>query len=483
MTFGSSLRTDCTAIWQAGVHAVTPKNLFERKVELASGVLRIGDVELDLRNTRRLVIVGGGKASAAMARALMNRLEVGGGERLGIEVVGWVNCPEGTFAANAALLRLGDIGANGIGVQLCAARPPGLNSPTPKAVEGTRRILEYVRSCATEDVVISLISGGGSALLVAPPAGLSLEDKQAIAQRVAARGGDIEQLNTLRRCLSDIKAGGLARATKAGNLVSVIISDVLGDPLETIASGPTWLDAPPNPKQALEVLAQLDLMNDPRLERVVDYLRQMLRDGSTNAHIGGSPILPCMQHVVLGNNADAVDAAKSKAIELGYRVRSESAIRSEGDVMELARVISTTIEEIRSGDEIDCWISGGEPTVVLPEGANGKGGRNQQLVVAVAKFLTERGWPEDEAKRRCIAFLSGGTDGEDGPTDAAGGYVDSEVLGRASKLGLAMDGFIEAADTYNFLHPSGGLLQTGATGTNVCDLRVVLVPDASGRPH
>ncbi|GAB5404351.1 MAG: DUF4147 domain-containing protein [Aureliella sp.] len=478
MTLNESLRSDCTAIWQAGVDAVTPVNLFDRKVELSEGVLRIDAVELDLHTTRRLVIVGGGKASAAMASALMNRLEIGGGRELGVEIVGWVNCPEGTFESSFAELRLNH--STEECVRLCAARPPGVNSPTSKAVEGTRRILELVRSCSPADAVISLVSGGGSALLVAPPVELTLEDKQAIAQLVAARGGDIGQLNSLRRCLSEVKAGGLARATKAGNLVSVIISDVLGDPLETIASGPTWLDTPPDPEHALKTLTELDLIAEPRLRRVVDYLRQKVAEESARPKGRIEP--PdgrFVQHVVLGNNGDAVSAAEAKASELGYRVQAESATQSEGDVMELAKVASERIKEMEASEDAECWISGGEPTVVLPGLASGKGGRNQQLVVAIASLLVEQGWQENEAARRSIAFLSGGTDGEDGPTDAAGGYADTAVLERAEQLGLKMEDFLGAADTYNFLGPAGGLIKTGSTGTNVCDLRVALCRNAT----
>lgn len=459
------LREHTQAIWQAGVDAVTPKQLFDQKVRLSDGLLHIGDTRCDLRKARRLVVVGAGKASASMAKALAERFHAGDGNSLDLECSGWVNCPEGTFAADESKLGLG----NGA-IELCAARPAGLNSPTPLAVEGTRRILELVSGCGPEDVAVSLISGGGSALLVAPPEGMSLADKQVIAKLVASRGGDIQQLNSVRRCLSQVKAGGLARASKAGKLISVIISDVLGDPLETIASGPTWLETPPDPQAAMQALEDLDLLAVTELRSVVEYLKQML-----DSKVAESAACAQPQHVILGNNADAVTAASRAATQLGYRASSHAADCSEGDVLKLATETASKLHQLACTQEYDCYITGGEPTVVLPSSASGKGGRNQQLVLAVAEELATHGWPEKEGLLGGLAFLSGGTDGEDGPTDAAGGYVDARLIKRARAQSLEPAHFLRQADAYHFLQPTGGLVQTGPTGTNVCDLRVALL--------
>lgn len=459
------LREQAQAVWQAGVDAVTPNRLFDQKVHLSDGWLHIGEVSCDLRQARRLVVVGAGKASASMAKAFADRIHAGGGASQSLECSGWVNCPEDTFAVDESRVALG----NGH-IELCAARPAGLNSPTPLAVEGTRKILDLVASCGPDDVVVSLISGGGSALLVAPPKGMSLADKQAVAKLVASRGGDIQQLNSVRRCLSQVKAGGLARASNAGKLISVIISDVLGDPLETIASGPTWLQTAPDPRAAIGALQDLDLLTTRPLSSVVEYLRQMVLSKPADVAACTQP-----QHVILGNNADAVAAASQRASQLGLSVSSHAAVGSEGDVMQLASETAHQIHQLASSDEHDCVITGGEPTVILPSESSGKGGRNQQLVLAVAQELSAMGWPEKEGRLGGMAFLSGGTDGEDGPTDAAGGYIDARLLNLAQSQRLELADFLQRADAYHFLQPIGGLVQTGPTGTNVCDLRVSLI--------
>ena len=465
MDLYSKLREDTEAIWRAGVAAVTPEQLFAQRVELDGYELHIADVTARLKPGGRLIVVGGGKAAAAMAKAFVSRLRAGGFETLQVRCEGWLNCPEGTFEEPTLQL-------NGQ-IDLCAARPAGKNEPTAKAISGTERILQLVSSCGPDDVVITLISGGGSALLVLPHPEISLDDKQHVARLVAASGGDIEQLNTLRRCLSRVKAGGLARASNAGSLISVIISDVLGDPLEIIASGPTVLGVEPNPVEALNVLEALGLMEKPELKAVRDCLRQSARARDTALPKSGVSVGQ-VQHVVLGNNADAVDAAGQKAVQLGYRYAMQACRASEGDVMKYAEVAARAAQQLWEEPSIDCWLSGGEPTVKLPNNHSGKGGRNQQLVLAVARQLRSRGWPADEERAGALGILSGGTDGEDGPTDAAGGYIDASVLARAELAGVQLDDYVDRADAYHFLQKSGGLLLTGPTGTNVCDLRVIL---------
>lgn len=466
MDLYSKLRSDTEAIWRAGVAAVTPEQLFANRVELDGYELRITDLTAKLTPGGRLVIVGGGKAAASMAQAFVQRLRDSGFEKLDVRCEGWLNCPEGTFDDPALQL-------NGQ-IDLCAARPAGKNEPTAEAIAGTERIIQLVSSCGPDDVVITLISGGGSALLVLPHPEISLADKQHVARLVAARGGGIEQLNTLRRCLSRVKAGGLARVSRAGSLISVIISDVLGDPLEVIASGPTVQGAEPNPAEALSVLEELGLSGASELGAVCDFLRQRLLEIDATSIFGRSAAEGSVQHVVLGNNADAVDAAGQKAVELGYRYVMQACRKSEGEVMDYAQVAARAAEQLWKEPSIDCWLSGGEPTVKLPAEHSGKGGRNQQLVLAVATQLRRMGWAERESQAGSLGILSGGTDGEDGPTDAAGGYLDASVLARAEEAGLDLDDYVARADAYHYLRQAGGLLLTGPTGTNVCDLRVIL---------
>jgi hydroxypyruvate reductase len=279
---------------------------------------------------------------------------------------------------------------------------------------------------------------------------------------MSAAGANIEQLNAVRRQVSLVKGGGLARASSAGRLVTLVISDVLGDPLEAIASGPTIVGESTTAQDALAVLNDLHLRDDPAIGAIVRYLQRRAAEAT-------KPSTPRthVSHFILGNNASAVDAAGVEAERLGYSHAMISAARCEGAAEEVGQSLAKMALAMRRERGPDCLISGGEPTVALvDESHRGKGGRNQQLALAA---LTELG------NCQGIALLSAGTDGEDGPTDAAGAFVTEEVL-RAARLHAADPSFYLARnDAYNFFRQTGGLFITGPTQTNVCDLRVVVV--------
>lgn len=446
----SQLQADAQQIWLAGVDAVRPELLFSREVEVAGQTLRISDYEIDLSKIRRILVVGGGKAGAGMARGL----EVSLGDRLLAEkhVTGWLNVPEGTLQPTEA-------------IHLHPGRPAGVNEPRPAAVEGTRQILSMVAQAGPHDLCICLLSGGGSALLTAPKPGVMLEDKIGITRLLSAAGANIEQLNTVRRQLSEIKGGGLRRECGAGQLVTLLISDVLGDPLETIASGPTY-ETDETPETALAVLASLDILDTPEAKPIVEFLRhegtkyqresKYARDKQENA-----------THIVLANNATAVDAAGMEAERRGYNHAMICARESEGAAEDVGRHLAEMAIKMRDCSGPNCLITGGEPVVQLaPEGLRGKGGRNQQLVLAAMEHLGDC---------RDIALLSGGTDGEDGPTDAAGAWVDQQVVIRAGDLSLDKTEYLKRNDAYSFFNQTESLQRCGATGTNVCDIRVVVV--------
>jgi glycerate 2-kinase len=453
---GSKLTIDAAAIWQAGVDAVRPAALFERKLKHESSRLVIDDqCEIDLARVRRMIVVGAGKASAAMAEAFYDKVQAALPAKGGPEILGWINAPEGSFSRQLP------------GIQLFPARPAAFNLPTPEAIKGTQRIIELVSHAGADDIVVCLLSGGGSALLVSPCPGISLEDKQNVARLVSAAGGNINQLNTIRRCLSRVKGGGLARASSAGRMVSLIISDVLGDSLDIIASGPTSMSPPITARTALSLLRELDLISVKELRHVVDWLNKR-SDIKSDELITGK-----IENIILGNNSDAVDASGVKAVELGYRYLMQTARQPEGPVEVVARQACEAIELIRNSPDIDCWISGGEPTVNLPSFGGGMGGRNQHLVLNVLRNLMQKDWPRSWQDRQ-LTFLSGGTDGEDGPTDAAGAFFDASTFDRVHQAGCDPDVFLDRADSYHFFEKVGGLIQCGPTGTNVCDLRVAL---------
>jgi glycerate 2-kinase len=441
----TQLRADAERIWWAGVRAVQPSNLIPATVSVEGDELLVGDDTIDLGQVRRIAIVGGGKASGAMAVALEAVL----GERLLAErnVQGWINVPADCVVPTCF-------------VHLHPARPAGVNEPRIEGVEGTRRILELVSSLESNDLCVCLISGGGSALLPAPTEGVTLEDKICVARVLSAAGADITQLNLVRSQLSRVKGGGLARICRAGRLVSLIISDVLGDPLELIASGPT-VPSNATARDALDALASLRVAEHPELQNVVRYLR-------SSAAIKKPDVKPTARitSLVIANNATAVDAAGCEAERLGYSHAMISATRPEGSAEDVGRHLAEMALRMRNEAGPDCLISGGEPTVKLVDAAvRGKGGRNQQLTLAA---LLERGACDG------IALLSGGTDGEDGPTDAAGALVTADVVQAARRLNLQPQEFLQRNDAYSFFAASGGLWKTGPTQTNVCDLRVVV---------
>jgi glycerate 2-kinase len=439
------LRRDALTIWRAGLQAVQSEPLVRHSIHCEDQRLVFGDTSIDLSRTRRIVVVGAGKAGAGMAAAVEQTL----GESLMSEkqLTGWVNVPADCVRP---LMR----------IHLHPARPAGVNEPTASGAEGAREILRLVRSLGADDLCIALISGGGSALMPLPIEGVSLDDKLAVTRFLSAAGAPIEELNAVRKQLSQIKGGNLARACAAGRLVTLIISDVLGDPLDVIASGPTVED-PSTAEAAIEILDRYGARSAGISKRVFDALQSRHHD----------PVQPIRCHVsnlVIGNNEVAVNAARLEAERLGYTPRVESAKSSEGPAEDVGHNLALVAEQMRVGDGPDCLIGGGEPTVRLVEPAQrGLGGRNQQLVLAAVERLA------DGASG--ILILSGGTDGEDGPTDAAGAWADADIIEDAKRRHLDPADYLRRNDAYHWFDPLGSLIKTGPTHTNVCDLRIVLV--------
>ena len=440
----AQLRRDALQIWQAGLAAVRSDRLIGEALRVDGRRLLVGAETIELDSIERIAVVGAGKAGAGMAAAVEDVL---GPELLTAKrVSGWVNVPADCVRPTRA-------------IHLHAARPAGVNEPTPEGAAGAAEILRIVAALGPRDLCLCLISGGGSALLPAPVEGVSLADKLAVTRHLSAAGANIEQLNAVRKQLSRIKGGGLARACRAGRLASLIISDVLGDPLDVIASGPTVPDAS-TPQAALAVLEQFRAAEAGVAASVLAYLRE--KRGAS------APPACTVQNLIIGNNATAVDAAGCEAERLGYSHAMISATASEGPAEAVARHLADMAAGMRRGGP-DCLISGGEPVVKLIDSARrGLGGRNQQLTLAALERLAEDGM-------NGICLLSGGTDGEDGPTDAAGALADAELAAAARRKGLDPSDYLARNDAYHFFAPLGGLIKTGPTHTNVCDLRVAVV--------
>jgi hydroxypyruvate reductase len=449
-TASRALRDDALEIWQAGLEAVRSERLIRDTLRVEGSTLWIAGEPLALGDVGRIAVVGAGKASAGMAVAVEEVL----GPRLleAKRVTGWVNVPADCVRPARC-------------VHLHGARPPGVNEPTPEAAAGTEQILRLVGALGPADLCLCLISGGGSALLPAPVEGITLADKLAVTRHLSAAGANIEQLNTVRKQLSRIKGGGLARACRAGRLVALIISDVLGDPLDLIASGPTVPDSS-SPQAALAILEEFHARQAGIAAAVFERLASSPRAARRE------PTCP-VENLVIGNNATAVDAAGQEAERRGYRQALVSANRSEGPAETLGRHLAVMALQMRDAPGPNCLISGGEPVVTLVDAARrGLGGRNQQLILAALESLAADG-------AAGIAMLSAGTDGEDGPTDAAGAVLDATVVAEARRRGLDPADYLGRNDAYHFFQPLGALVHTGPTHTNVCDVRVIVVEQAA----
>jgi hydroxypyruvate reductase/glycerate 2-kinase len=434
-------REHALAIWRAAVDAVLPEPLVRR-------ALAPGDSVADaVRDAPRILVVGAGKAGPGMAAGLEAALT----DRLD-RVEGLVNVPEGMTASHRKL-------------RLHPGRPQGVNEPTAEGLAGADEMLRLLASAGPDDVAVCLLSGGGSALLPAPAEGITLSAKQAVTKLLHRSGATINEMNCVRKHLSRVKGGRLAEAFRGKLLLSLIISDVVGDPLDVIASGPTAPD-PTTFEEALGVLAVYDLR-----EKVPPGVLRYLERGAAG-EIPETPKQPDPRVVnrIVGSNRLALAAAELHATGLGYSVwNAGSAIEGETcDVAaaqaELAMKIRRTWTPVRPPA---CLLSGGESTVTLGD-SPGKGGRNQEFVLAAMIHIGERNLDG-------VAVLSGGTDGEDGPTDAAGAVADAHIPKEAARLHLNPNDHLRRHDAYPFFEKTGGLIRTGLTGTNVMDVRVILV--------
>jgi len=441
-------RENALAIFQAAVDAVQP-------ARLVAEYFTDPHMPEIFRHAARILVVGAGKAGAAMADGLEQALP----DCLG-KMAGLVNVPEGSTA-------------NVQRVRLHPARPQGSNLPTRAGVVGTEEMLALLGSAGPNDVAVCLLSGGGSALLPSPAKGISLEDKIAITKLLHASGATIGEINAIRKHLSRVKGSRLAQAFTGKLLLTFVISDVVGDPLDVIASGPTAPD-PTTFVQSKAILERYDLWKRCPVE-VRDHLE---------AGIAGripetlKELSPTVRNIVIGNNATALGAAATKASALGYNALNLGSF-IEGETREVATAVAGIATSIRrDGLPIQtpaCILFGGETTVSL--GTNpGKGGRNQEFTLAMLDKLGIDGMTG-------VVVLSGGTDGEDGPTDAAGAVADDEVIERMNELKLSPAEYLDRHDAYAFFDSTGGLIRTGLTGTNVMDVRIILIHQPGRLPR
>jgi glycerate 2-kinase len=433
----SSLRRQALAIFQAALKAAAPAEAVRRSVRLTRGTLLAGRKRYSLAKFRNIYVIGAGKASIEMARAIerLLRARVSGG---------WINTKYG----HAAPLRR-------IEVNEC-----GHPLPDARGEDGARRIAEIASEASADDLVICLISGGASALLPLPVAPVTLKDIRETTQLLLDCGANIHEVNCVRKHISAIQGGQLARLAYPATVLALILSDVIGDDLDVIGSGPTVPDSSTS-SSAKAVFQKYAIW-----QRTPLSVRQRIASGAGETPKPGDRVFDRVNNVIVGSNRLAVDAAAKKARAFGFHTLVLSAF-VQGEAREVARVhAGITREIVAAGRPVlppACVISGGETTVTIR--GQGKGGRNQEF--ALASVI-------DIAGLENVVILSAGTDGSDGPTDAAGAIADGTSLNRAMSKGLDPQACLRNNDSYRFFDALDDLVKTGPTGTNVADIQIIL---------
>jgi glycerate 2-kinase len=433
-------RKNALQIFRAALDAADPERAVSRHLKFDGRVLIAGRRRYSLSRFDRIQVIGAGKASAAMAAAVERLL----GRRVS---GGLINVPPGTVP------RLRRVHLN----------PSAHPVPDLHGLDGANRIAEIAREAGLRDLLICLFSGGASALMPDPDPPIALAALQQVTRQLLASGATIHELNTVRKHISRWKGGQLAKLAAPATVIALLLSDVIGDDTSVIGSGPTvgdgstFLDA----SHVLEKYA----IRAPASVRMRIEAGVAGRIAETPKP--GDPAFARVQNLVIGGNRQAIDAAARCARELGYRTLVLSTM-IEGETRDIASMHAAIVKEIRASGRPArppvCILSGGETTVTVR--GKGLGGRNQEFVLAAAIALESFG---------AATVFSAGTDGIDGPTDAAGAIADEHTLDRARALGLDARQFLDNNDSYHFFRRVDALVQTGPTGTNVMDVRIVLL--------
>lgn len=385
----------------------------------------------------RCIIIGAGKASAEMAAAVEKQWS-------DVDISGVVATRYGH-------------GAETKKVRVIEAGHP---IPDEQSVLAAEAMFEIIKDVTEQDLVLALISGGGSACLASPITGVSLEDLQRITDELLRSGAPINEMNIIRQAFSRIKGGKLGAAIASAELLSLIISDVPGDQLDLVASGPTVLPCQhKSSREALDLLDKHNIHVSEHLKRALSKSQDQQLKPNPNA-----------RHIMIASNAEALRAAGNTAERLGYKpIILGDAIEGESAVLgSIMADLTTAVAKFETGFEPPvALISGGETSVTLRgSGDFGKGGRNQEFMLSFANSIQQ---PKD------VWALSIDTDGYDGYDDAAGAVFEPDTVKRAEKLNLSMEDYLERHDSYSFFEQLGDLIKIGATQTNVNDLRVILI--------
>lgn len=446
---------DAESIFRAGLDRVDPLKMMKRVLSLDGDTLRVTtesqSFEYDLSRYGRILVLGAGKASARMA--------------LGLEELLKDRIADGIVAVKEGHLELLDR------IRLIEASHP---VPDERSAAAAEAVLDLARSADRGDLVFVLVSGGGSAILAAPWSengrSLTLEDKQAVTKSLLACGATIQEINCVRKKLSNIKGGRLARALGKAEFLSLILSDVIGDDLDAIASGLTVPDGT-TCVEANGIVERYGLAG-----KLPPAAEALLRDGANGVIAdtpkADDPAFANSRTVLIGTNQQALLAAREKAQGLGYNTLLLTS-HLTGEAREMAYLFLGIAKDITAHGlpvaRPACVIAGGETTVTLRGG--GKGGRNQEMALAYLAAYARS--PKDAGS---AVFLAASTDGSDGPTDATGAFASPAILEEGRWQGLEPSRFLAENDAYTYFEQLGRLLKTGPTNTNVCDIKVLIVP-------
>ena len=438
----STMRKDAVAIFYKALKAVEPSAAIKRHCKFDGKTLVIGHRSYHLDRYKNLYVLGAGKATAPMAAAIEDMIED--------KITGGVITVKFDHVADLKYIDL-----------IEAGHPV----PDENGIRGASAILNFVKDAEKDDLVICLISGGGSALMPFPDDGLTLDDKQNTIKILLSCGATIHEINTIRKHISKIKGGKLAQAVYPATLVTLVLSDVVGDDIDVIASGPTVPDSS-SFYDCKTILLKYNIINKiPK--NILNHIESGISGEIDETPKPLNPIFDRTYNLIIGSNIESLMAAKGKAKSLGYNVLLLSSM-IEGETRIIAQVHGAIAREIiKTGNPLTlpaCILSGGETTVTLT--GKGLGGRNQEFALSASIGISGQ---------KNIVILSGGTDGTDGPTDAAGAFSDTLTLKRAEEIGLNPYRFLANNDSYHFFQKLGDLFITGPTNTNVMDLRIVLV--------
>ncbi|GBC72143.1 D-glycerate 2-kinase [Candidatus Calditenuaceae archaeon HR02] len=431
---------DLLSLVGSALTAVEPRGLIQRKVEIRAGELIVGGEALCLREFREIWVVSVGKAAPGMARGMLDVLDRPVGKCIVIAPVG----SDTSIIEGEAEVHL-------------ASHP----IPDESGLKAQARLLEELSTASSDTLIIFLLSGGSSALLPAPATGLNLEDEAEVTRRLMNAGATIEELNIVRKHISSIKGGQLARMMMPARVLCLILSDVPGDRLDVVGSGPTVPD-PSTFRDAYNVLVRRGVWHDAPA-RVRERIEAGMAGTVEETPKPGDRVFQRVTNFLIGSVSDACEAAAQAAREMGY----DAVILSrsfEGEASSLGILLGSIAIELEGRAGV-LYVLGGESTVRVKGG--GVGGRNQELALAALTRLRR--------DSRCLV-VSIGTDGVDGPTDAAGAIACSEQIARAESLGLDPLDYLERNDSYTFFKQIGGHIVTGPTGTNVGDVVLVLSP-------